>query len=67
MDMSTGKQWMELVDIYERVVEVLQSPRDMKTTGRQIESTNMDPWDSLRLENKPRNTHMLNLGLSVHM
>jgi hypothetical protein len=40
---------------------------DKNSTGRQTESTNLDPWGSQSLNHQPKNIHRLDLGLPVHM
>ena len=36
---------------------------DWNSTGRPIESINLDPWGSQRLNHQPKNIHRLDLGL----
>jgi hypothetical protein len=47
---------MELEDSYGRIRERTAGPEgERNTTGRPIESTNLESWDSQRLNHKPKN------------
>jgi hypothetical protein len=53
---------MELGDSYGRVGERIESPiSDRNSTERPIETTNLNPRDSQRVNQLPKNTHGLNL------
>ena len=39
---------------------------DRNSTGRQIDSTNLDCWGSQRLNHQPKSIHGLHLGLPAH-
>jgi hypothetical protein len=59
---------MELGDFYGRIGGRIFSPYgDRNSTGRPTESTNLDPWNSQRLNHQTKNIHGLNLGLPAHI
>ena len=61
------EQWIELRDSYGRIGGKTVSPEgDRSATGRPIESTNLDPWDSQSLNHQQKSIHGLDLGLSAH-
>lgn len=50
MQTPIAKQWMELGDSYGRIGGRIAVPEgDGNSTGKPIESTNLDPWGSQRL------------------
>jgi hypothetical protein len=68
MQTPTAKQWMELGDSNGKIEgRIAGLYGDRNSTGRQTESTNLDPWGSQRLNHQPKNTHRLDIDLSVHM
>ena len=40
---------------------------DKNSIGRPTESTNLDPWDSQRLNHQPKSIHRLDLGFPALM
>ena len=64
MQTPTAKHWKELGDSYGRIGRRIA---DTNSIGRPTEWTNLDPWDSQRLNHYPKSIHGLDLGLSTHM
>jgi hypothetical protein len=53
MQTPTAKQWVELGSSYGRIEGRIVGPEGNKnSTGRPTESTNLDPWDSQRLNHQ---------------
>jgi hypothetical protein len=59
---------MELGNSYRRIGGRILGPKgDKNSIRRPAELTNLDPWDSQKLNHKPKNIPGLNLGLPAHM
>ena len=68
MQTPTAKQWMELGDSNGKIEgRIAGLYGDRNSTGRQTESTNLDPWGSQSLNHQPKNTYGLDLGLPTFM
>jgi len=63
MQKPSAKHWMELGDSYRRVQGTIVGPKgDRNITGSQTESTNLDPWNSQRLNHQLTSLHGLDVG-----
>lgn len=64
----TAKNWVECGKFFGRKGRRIMIPEENRDcTERPIESTNLNSWDSQRLNHHPKNIYRLNLGLPKHM
>jgi hypothetical protein len=67
MQTPTVKQWMELRDSYGKIGGRFTGPKGIELPRRPIESTNLNPCASQRLNHQQKNIQRLDLGLLTHM